>query len=358
MGATAVNKKLNIIDKTGTIREIKLYSDVTKFVDYDDGGYFSVYDGTAYRYAYCSSCLYTNSEGNPTSCLICEFIGKDGSLRYMYTQQPDESEELYKTITSSEISATLITKEDNEFGCYVYLVNTKGSNGKTGGNGASGVVTKYDGYGRPTNGRDGTAGSGGAGGSAGISVVTSLILDDGSNETLSLSALLDGMCGAGGGGGGGAGGYVNIYGSYGGIGYGGAGGAGGTANNVSKSYKIRIRNGNSITGNVNCYINSDLNGKSGYAGQTGHHDDNDGGMGGSAGDGNSGYVGGDGTSERGGYGGMGGSAGSSRTGSITGNGTTKVFSTENFNSSTNTFSNSIASTGGVVVTKIIASFPD
>lgn len=356
MGATAVDKKLNIIDKTSTIREIQLYSDVTKFIDYDDGGYFSVHDGTAYRYAYCSSRLYTNSEGNPTSYLICEFIGKDGNLRYMYTRQPDESEELYQTIIPNATSSILIPREDNEFGYYVYLVNTKGSNGSPGKSGSSAVVTSYDKYGRPTGGNDGKGGAGGAGGSAGVSVITSLTLDDGSGETLSINVSLNGMCGAGGGGGGGAGGYM--YGMPGTAGSGGAGGAGGTANNVSKAYKVRICNGNSITGSATRSTNSSFSGKTGYAGQTGYHDDNDGGMGGFSGDGNSGGLGGDGTSSKGGAGGAGGSAGSSRVGSRAGTGTTKVLATDNFNSSTNAFSNSIASTGGMVVTKIIGSFPD
>ena len=352
MGATAVSKKLNIIDKSSSIREIELYDDKTKFIDYDDGGYFSVYDGTAYRYAYCSPRLYTNSEGNPTSYLICKFIGKDGNLRYMYTQQPDETEELYQTITSNVTDTTLITGEDNEFGCYVYLVNTKGSNGKAGGNGGSGVITSYNKYGYPNNGKDGSAGSGGAGGSAGISVATSLTLNDGFDETYDLSLLLHGMCGAGGGGGGGAGCYYagNTY-------SGGAGGSGGTANNVSKAYKVRICNNNSITGSVTRSINSSLSGKAGSAGETGYWDDNDGGAGGASGDGNFGSFGSDG-SKTGGKGGTGGSAGSSRTGSISGTGTSKVLTTANFNSSTNTFSSSIASTGGVVVTKIIGSFPD
>lgn len=350
MGAIAVDKKLNIIDKTSTIREIVLYSDVTRFVDYDDGGYFSVYDGTAYRYAYCSSRLYTNSEGNPTSCLICEFIGKDGNLRYMYTRQPDETEELYQTITSNVTDATLMTEEDNEFGCCVYLVNTKGSNGKSGENGGSGIITHYDKYGKPDKGHDGYGGNGGAGGSAGVSVNTSLTL----NGSSSLYASLEGMCGAGGGGGGGggcfSGGSTTSPGGY--------GGSGGTANNVSKAYKVRICNGNSITGSVTRSVNSNLNGKNGIAGQTGYWNDNDGGMGGTSGDGNGGGIGGDGKIDRGGHGGAGGNAGSSRAGSISGNGTNRVLTSENFDSSTNTFSNSIASTGGVVITKIIASFSD
>lgn len=349
MGATAVNKKLNIIDRTSTIREIKLYSDVTKFVDYDDGGYFSVHDGNAYRYAYCSSRLYTNSEGNPTSCLICEFIGKDGNLRYMYTQQPNETEELYRTITSNVTDTTLMTEEDNEFGCYVYLVNTKGANGKSGENGGSGIITHYNKYGKPDRGVDGYGGNGGAGGSAGVSVNTSLTL----NGSSSLYASLEGMCGAGGGGGGGGGCF-----SGGTTSPGGYGGPGGTANNVSKAYKIRICNGNSITGSVTRSIDNNLNGKNGFAGQTGYWNDNDGGMGGTSGDGNGGGLGGDGKISRGGHGGYGGNAGSSRAGNISGTGTNRVLTAENFDSSTNIFSNSIASTGGVVITKIIASFSD
>ena len=353
MGATAVNKKLNIIDKTSTIREIQLYSDVTNFIDYDNGGYFSVYDGTAYRYAYCSSHLYTNSKGNPTSYLICKFIGKDGNLRYMYTRQPDETEELYKTITSDVSNTILISQEDNRSGCCFYLVNTKGSNGNKGTAGGAGIVTTHDKYGKPTGGRDGSCGFGGAGGSAGVSVTSALTLDDGSGNTLSIAAGLDGMCGAGGGGGGGAGTYINNNTTS-----GAPGGAGGTANNVSKAYKVRIRNGFLITGNVQRYINSDLSGKKGEKGQTGYKDDNDGGMGGASGDGQAGMPGGDGSARIGGAGGKGGDAGSSRVGYISGTGTVKVLDIANFDSYANGFSNSIASTGGVVITKIIGSFPD
>lgn len=359
MGATAVSKKINIIDKTSTIREITLYDDVKKFIDYDDGGYFSVYDGTKYRYAYCSSRLYTNSEGDPTSYLICEFIGKDGNLRYMYTRQPDEKEELFKTITSNAASSTLISQEDNEFGCCVYLVNTKGSNGGNGKNGSSGVITSYDKYNKPNGGHDGTAGAGGAGGSAGISVSTNLVLDDGSDKTLGINASLAGMCGAGGGGGGGAGGYMSGTIGYDGyVGAGGTGGAGGTANNASMAYKIRICNGISIIGGLVRNVNSSFSGKNGYVGQTGYSNDNSGGVGGTSGDGHGGSVGGYGNDKRGGTGGTGGSAGSARVGGMTGTGTVKVLSTANLNSSTNAFSNSIASTGGMVITKIIGSFPD
>lgn len=348
MVATAVSKTVKIIDKTSTIRTVTLYDNKENFSDYDGGDYIAFHDGTAFRYAYCSSVLYTKSTGDPTSYLICNFIDKNGNIRYMYTQQPDEKEVLYKTITSNVSGATLISQEDNEFGCCVYLVNTKGSNGSNGGNGSSGVITSYDKYNNPVSGRDGSAGAGGGGGSAGISVYASLSVGGSS-----LNMTLEGMCGAGGGGGGGAGGY-----SSGTVGAGGYGGVGGIANNVSKAYKIRICNGISIIGGLVRNINSSFSGKNGYAGETGYRNDNDGGTGGASGDGNAGWPGGDGNVSRGGTGGTGGSAGSSRVGSIAGTGTTKVLATANFDSSTNAFSNSIASTGGMVVTKIIGSFPD
>ena len=348
MGATAVSKKINIIDKTSTIRTVTLYDNKENFSDYDGGDYIAFHDGTAFRYAYCSSILYTKSTGDPTSYLICNFIDKNGNIRYMYTQQPTETEVLYKTITSNVSGATLMPAVDNIWGCGIYLVNTKGNGGNNGGTGGSGTVTQTDKYNKPTSGTEGSPGAGGKGGSPGKTVYASLSVGGSS-----LNMTLEGMCGAGGGGGGGAGWY-NSKGTT----PGGAGGFGGVANNASKSYWTRIKNNNEVTGNISFSYNSAYSGKNGLAGQRGYSDDNDGGAGGSAGDGTPGTPGGDGDENRGGAGGFGGNAGSTRIGSASGDAVgakARGFST--FDSSNISFANAIASTGGVVVTKIIASFP-
>lgn len=349
MSANAVSKTVKIIDKTSTIRTVTLYDNKENFSDYDGGDYIAFHDGTAFRYAYCSSILYTKSTGDPTSYLICNFIDKNGNIRYMYTRQPDETEVLFKTITSN-VNNTLISAVDNIWGCKIYLVNTKGSGGRNGGAGGSGTVSQTDKYNKPISGTEGYAGAGGAGGSAGKSVYARLFVGGSS-----LNMTLEGMYGAGGGGGGGAGWYNKSTGAT----PGGAGGAGGVANNTSKSYWARIKNNNEVTGNISFSYNSAYSGKNGWAGQRGYHDDNDGGMGGASGDGNTGWFGGDGTADRGGAGGKGGDAGSaincSNSGSAVG---TKVKIGDSvFNSSSNSFTSTVASTGGVVITRIIASFP-
>lgn len=349
MSANAVSKTVKIIDKTSTIRTVTLYDNKENFSDYDGGDYITFHDGTAFRYAYCSSILYTNSEGNPSSYLICNFIDKDGNIRYMYTRQPDETEVLYKTITSNVSGATLMPAADNIWGCKIYLVNTKGSDGKNGGSGGSGAVTSTDKYNKPTGGTEGSPGAGGRGGSPGKSVYTTLSVGG-----LSLNMTLEGMCGAGGGGGGGAGWYNSS-----GATPGGAGGFGGAATNVSKSRSATIKNNNEITGNISFSYNSAYSGKNGFAGQRGYYTDNDGGMGGASGDGNTGWPGGDGKPEHGGYGGKGGDAGSAINGSSSGRavGTKATVGASVFDSSSNSFTSTVASTGGVVITKIIASFP-
>lgn len=367
MGANPVTKVLKCVDNSNTIRTIKLYDDKSDFVDYDGGKYFAIHDGSAIRYVYCSDKLWTNTKGETTSCLIAKFIDKmnsDGTphIRYMYTEQPSETESLYKTITSSISNNEILSQENNVYGAYIYTVNTKGKNGNSGSNGSSGyhtssgsgVYIKYTGH-------QGSAGSGGSGGSGGTTVSNTLTIGD-----KSLNITLAGMPGAGGGGGGGGGHtgadfYPSGDSRHSDPSYtysGGSAGGGGTANNSSKTYKIRISHNVSIKGNITITSNdSRYSGSSGSSGQTGNSY-NYGGNGGKSGDGNGGSAGSSGSKNKsGGNGGSGASAGDSRTASVTGTAVNTVARHgQQFNSSSNSFSNTIANNGGVVITKIIASY--
>ena len=80
--ANAIAKKLKIKTPSGE-KEIKLYDDYKKFLDYDGGSYIAVQtDTNKTGYVYCNSTL-----PDDTTDHFATFVDKKGNLRYAYTQQ-------------------------------------------------------------------------------------------------------------------------------------------------------------------------------------------------------------------------------------------------------------------------------
>ena len=80
--ANAITKKLKIKTPSGE-KEIKLYDDYKKFLDYDGGSYIAVQtDTNETGYVYCNSTL-----PDDTTDHFATFVDKNGDIRYAYTQQ-------------------------------------------------------------------------------------------------------------------------------------------------------------------------------------------------------------------------------------------------------------------------------
>ena len=80
--ANAIAKKLKIKTPSGE-KEIKLYDDYKKFLDYDGGSYIAVQtDTNKTGYIYCNSTLPDDATDH-----FATFVDKSGNIRYAYTQQ-------------------------------------------------------------------------------------------------------------------------------------------------------------------------------------------------------------------------------------------------------------------------------
>lgn len=379
----------NTYDKT----RVYLYDDFTQFVDYGRFGnesYISIYiddDGkitgqgpAVTGYIYASSTLFTKRDGTPTDCHVFDYIGANGVLMHAYTRIPDIREDLVESFTSSGGNVDLIDNPDDfRYGAVLYLVSSKGNNGNKGGSGgqASSAYRK-DGSGNYKNfvyrGGGGSGGSGGSGGK-GVSIALTLanFLEDGTadfdNGVTTGTIVHAGEAGAGGGGGGGGeGGYYSNNNSSDLDWSAGAGGAGGYANVASQTNRIYIPHNVA----VKCTSYSYASGPSGSTGSSGGGGGSSiasfgnsakisggaGGRGGNSGNGTSGSSGGypwGSGNYRGGNGGAGASENNVSTKTtvdktIDGK---RVYTTAHAASSSYSIANSLASTGGMALAKLV-----
>lgn len=376
----------NSYDKT----RVYLYDDFTQFVDYGRFGnesYISIYiddDGkitgqgpAVTGYIYASSELFTKRDGTPTECHIFDYIGANGVLMHAYTRIPDIREDLVESFTSSGGNVTLIDDMDSfKYGAVLYLVSSKGNNGAKGGSGgqASGSYDKTESRNYVYRGGGGSGGSGGSGGK-GVSIALTLanFLEDGTadfdNGVTTGTIVHAGEAGAGGGGGGGGeGGYYSKN-NHSDLDWSaGAGGAGGYANVASQTNRIYIPHNVA----VKCTSYSYTSGPSGRTGSSGGGGGSSiasfgnsasisggaGGRGGNSGNGTSGSSGGYpwGTGNyRGGNGGAGASENNVSTKTtvdktIDGK---RVYTTAHVASSSYSIANSLASTGGMALAKLV-----
>lgn len=377
----------NTYDKT----RVYLYDDFTQFVDYGRFGnesYISIYiddDGeitgqgpAATGYIYASSELFTKRDGTPTDCHIFDYIGANGVLMHAYTRIPDIREDLVESFTSSGGNVDLIDNPDDfRHGAVLYLVSSKGNNGNSGSSGgqASGWYSKATEQNYVSRGGGGSGGSGGSGGK-GVSIDLTLanFLEDGTadfdNGVTTGTIVHAGEAGAGGGGGGGGeGGYygsnkidTDLDWSA------GSGGAGGYANVASQTNRIYIPHNVA----VKCTSYSYTSGPSGSTGSSGGGGGSSsasfkhtakisggaGGRGGNSGNGTSGSSGGypwGSRNYRGGNGGAGASENNVSTKTtvdktIDGK---RVYTTAHAASSSYSIANSLASTGGMALAKLV-----
>lgn len=380
----------NTYDKT----RVYLYDDFTQFVDYGRFGnesYISIYiddDGeitgqgpAVTGYIYASSELFTKRDGTPTDCHIFDYIGANGVLMHAYTRIPDIGEDLVESFTSSGGNVDLIDNPDDfRYGAVLYLVSSKGNNGNKGGSGGQASNSyKKDSAGNHKNfvyrGGGGSGGSGGSGGK-GVSIALTLanFLEDGTadfdNGVTTGTIVHAGEAGAGGGGGGGGeGGY---YAKGGGIDLdwsAGSGGAGGYANVASQTNRIYIPHNVA----VKCTSYSYTSGPSGSTGSSGGGGGSStadfhnlakisggyGGSGGKSGNGTSGASGGSPWGGSGNYRGGNGGAGASENNVSTKTTVDKtidgkrVYTTAHEASSSYSIANSLASTGGMALAKLV-----
>ena len=374
----------NTYDKT----RVYLYDDFTQFVDYGRFGnesYVSIYiddDGVitgqgpaVTGYIYASSALFTKRDGTPTDCHIFDYIGANGVLMHAYTRIPDMGEDLVESFTTSGGNVTLIDDMDSfKYGAVLYLVSSKGNNGAKGGSGGqvSGSYNKTDDRNYVYRGKGGSGGSGGSGGK-GVSIALTLanFLEDGTadfdNGVSTGTIVHAGEAGAGGGGGGGGeGGY---YGNTKDLNWSaGSGGAGGYANVASQTNRIYIPHNVAVKCTSYSYTSgpSGSTGSSGGGGGSSNASYNStatisggaGGRGGNSGNGTSGASGGYpwGTGNyRGGNGGAGASENNVSTKTtvdktIDGK---RVYTTAHAESSSYSIANSLASTGGMALAKLV-----
>ena len=374
----------NTYDKT----RVYLYDDFTQFVDYGRFGnesYVSIYiddDGVitgqgpaVTGYIYASSALFTKRDGTPTDCHIFDYIGANGVLMHAYTRIPDMGEDLVESFTTSGGNVTLIDDMDSfKYGAVLYLVSSKGNNGNKGGSGgqASGSYNKTDDRNYVYRGKGGSGGSGGSGGK-GVSIALTLanFLEDGTadfdNGVSTGTIVHAGEAGAGGGGGGGGeGGY---YGDVKNLDWSaGSGGAGGYANVASQTNRIYIP----YNVAVKCTSYSYTSGPSGSTGSSGGGGGSSnasynstatisggaGGRGGNSGNGTSGASGGY-PWGKGDYRGGNGGAGASENNVSTKTTVDKtidgkrVYTTAHAESSSYSIANSLASTGGMALAKLV-----
>lgn len=376
----------NTYDKT----RVYLYDDFTQFVDYGRFGnesYISIYiddDGVitgqgpaVTGYIYASSALFTKRDGTPTECHIFDYIGANGVLMHAYTRIPDMGEDLVESFTTSGGNVDLIDNPDDFiYGAVLYLVSSKGNNGNNGSYGgqASGSYNKTESRNYVYRGGGGSGGSGGSGGK-GVSIALTLanFLEDGTadfdNGVTTGTIVHAGEAGAGGGGGGGGeGGYYNKN-NHSDLNWSaGAGGAGGYANVASQTNRIYIPHNVA----VKCTSYSYTSGPSGSTGSSGGGGGSSianfgnsatisggaGGRGGNSGNGTSGASGGypwGSGNYRGGNGGAGASENNVSTKTtvdktIDGK---RVYTTAHDASSSYSIANSLASTGGMALAKLV-----
>lgn len=392
--AYIVNKLSGYGDNTYNKERIYLYDDFTQFVDYGRFGnesYISIYiddDGVitgqgpaVTGYIYASSELFTKLDGTPTDCHIFDYIGANGVLMHAYTRIPDIREDLVESFTTSGGNVDLIDNPDDfRHGAVLYLVSSKGNNGNNGSYGgqASGVYSK-DARGDYKNfvyrGGGGSGGSGGSGGK-GVSIALTLanFLEDGTadfdNGVTTGTIVHAGEAGAGGGGGGGGeGGYYSNNNSSDLDWSAGAGGAGGYANVASQTNRIYIPHNVA----VKCTSYSYTSGPSGSTGSSGGGGGSSntyfgnsatisggaGGRGGNSGNGTSGASGGYPWGGSGNYRGGNGGAGASENNVSTKTTVDKtidgkrVYTTAHTASSSYSIANSLASTGGMALAKLV-----
>lgn len=340
MGATLVsNYRLKAIDSTGKERTINLYTNYKDFAGYDpQASYLAVKlpNGTI-GYAYSSIALLKNSAGATTCNYVATITGKPmnrgNTITYVYTTQPNEVEEFVATYTTD--SCIMPYSISDRYAGYaranVYLVSSKA------GSAANGVRGSYgSGYYTSTTSRSG--GSGGNGGAGGTGA---------KYPTFCGANYVCAAYGPGGGGGGGGGGYQTCLG-YGG-GSGGTGGAAGANNSESRYYVYKTCAPETYYCIIMCAAAS---GKTGCAGKNG--DSSTGSCGGAGGANGAGVAGSKGCSSyatcnstntlvrcsNGGAGGAGAATSYYNPGYT------------NYSSTSNTYANRAASTGGVVVTKV------
>lgn len=388
--AYVVNRLSGYGDNTYHKERVYLYDDFTQFVDYGRFGnesYISIYiddDGVitgqgpaVTGYIYASSTLFTKRDGTPTDCHIFDYIGANGVLMHAYTRIPDMGEDLVESFTTSGGNVDLIDNPDDfRYGAVLYLVSSKGNNGNNGSYGgqASGSYNKTESRNYVYRGGGGSGGSGGSGGK-GVSIALTLanFLEDGTadfdNGVTTGTIVHAGEAGAGGGGGGGGeGGYYNKN-NHSDLNWSaGAGGAGGYANVASQTNRIYIPHNVA----VKCTSYSHTSGPSGSTGSSGGGGGSSianfgnsatisggaGGRGGNSGNGTSGssggYAWGPG-SYRGGNGGAGASENNVSTKTtvdktIDGK---RVYTTAHDASSSYSIANSLASTGGMALAKLV-----
>ena len=344
--------------KIGTVRvrtqshgkqDISLYSNKRYFPDWDNGDYIAVrIDKNTVGYMYCSSTLHKNTSGGTTAQHIMTFRDRNGKLRYVYQNQPSVTEDTVLRTFTSGGSVTLISADENKYGCRIYGSNSRGYGGGNGKNGTNGDKVQTGNTGKPDykpiySYYYGSPGNGGAGGSAGARVYNTMILSPIEGGSYSYAANIEGLYGGGGGGGGGAG-YGDALGGY--------GGAGGSAGGTPHGWYCDILSGVGVTSSLTVARGGIGGGNSGSRGETNDAYDCDGGVGGSAGDGHVGFVGGDGDENRAGYGGIGGSSTAIRNWTISNDSNGYVDNhSYNFNAYDNGRTNAVTNNGGIVVVK-------
>lgn len=388
--AYVVNRLSGYGDNSYDKPRVYLYDDFTQFVDYGRFGnesYISIYiddDGkitgqgpAVTGYIYASSALFTKRDGTPTDCHIFDYIGANGVLMHAYTRIPDMGEDLVESFTTSGGNVDLIDNPDDfRYGAVLYLVSSKGNNGNNGSYGgqASGSYNKTESRNYVYRGGGGSGGSGGSGGK-GVSIALTLanFLEDGTadfdNGVTTGTIVHAGEAGAGGGGGGGGeGGYYSKNNSSDLDWSAGAGGAGGYANVASQTNRIYIPHNVA----VKCTSYSYTSGPSGSTGSSGGGGGSSiasfgnsatisggaGGRGGNSGNGTSGSSGGypwGSGNYRGGNGGDGASENNVSTKTtvdktIDGK---RVYTTAHEASSSYSIANSLASTGGMALAKLV-----
>lgn len=389
--AYVVNRLSGYGDNTYHKERVYLYDDFTQFVDYGRFGnesYISIYiddDGVitgqgpaVTGYIYASSELFTKLDGTPTDCYIFDYIGANGVLMHAYTRIPDIREDLVESFTTSGGNVDLIDNPDDfRHGAVLYLVSSKGNNGNNGSYGgqASGSYNTTESRNYVYRGGGGSGGSGGSGGK-GVSIALTLanFLEDGTadfdNGVTTGTIVHAGEAGAGGGGGGGGeGGYYSAN-NHSDLNWSaGAGGAGGYANVASQTNRIYIPHNVA----VKCTSYSYTSGPSGSTGSSGGGGGSSiasfgnsatisggaGGRGGNSGNGTSGasgnYPWGGSNNYRGGNGGAGASENNVSTKTtvdktIDGK---RVYTTAHDASSSYSIANSLASTGGMALAKLV-----
>ena len=343
-----LSSTVKFINNSSEIVTINLYNNKRLFPDFDGGDYIAVNTSSGVGYMYCSSTLYTVS-GKTTSNLAFTFKGRDGNIRYVYTKQPNNiTESLVTTLTTEVTNYSAIKQEDFPCGGAIYVVSCRGQNGDSGSNGEPYV--------------GGRGGSGGAGGNGwNVYFTPSSFWDITGNKTVSIrpyethfDLFTHETYGGGGGGGGGAAssaGYAA-----------GSGGAGGSASPMPPGARVLFPSKTDvlITTTKRAGVTGGTGDDGGIATNGGNiNPGNDGGSGGSVS--GYGYTFPGGAGERGiRY--NGGKGGTGATYSValdierishaySYNQVKGVLSIDPYS---NSFSNSVTSTSGIVITKFTA----